>query len=92
MGILAPNGFFPLAHLFGKFVKDITDWSTLQVLQADMRVSTCNDKVRKVMSDTGILLYEKSVRSEKDDLEDAECVLRHAEKLSDLFYPVIDTT
>ena len=69
---------------------DITDWSTLQALQADMRVSACNDKVRKVMSDTGLLLYEKSVRSEKDDLNDEGCLFRQTEKLNDLLYPVFD--
>ena len=69
---------------------DITDWSTLQALQADLRVSSCNEKVRKVMSDTGLLLYEKSVRIEKDDLNDEGCLFRQTEKLSDLLYPVID--
>ena len=71
------------------FEKDIPEWSALNVLQPDMLMASCNGKVKKVISDTGVLLYTKSARSEKEDFDDEACLFRFAEKLSEKFYPQI---
>ena len=71
------------------FDKGIPDWAEFHALQADMRVATCNDKVGKIMSDTGELLYKKSIRSEKENFGDEECAFRFAERLNGRMYPII---
>ena len=54
-----------------------------------MRAPKCNSEVKRIISETGVLLFEKSVRDEKGSLDDEECLFRHAEKLSVIAYPAI---